>query len=109
MGRFPGQNFTNSDAIAVERFTKKATIWPRKINHLKDAELGRLLTPNLTQWRWISGPEIDQFSGLNIIDIAGSNNIKPTCFTAGYPVALLRVPDATKDQGANAVAIAQGK
>ena len=52
---------------------------------------------------------MDQFSGINIIDIAGSNNIKPACFTAGYPVALLRVPDATKDQGANAVAIAQGK
>ena len=52
---------------------------------------------------------MDQFPWLNIIDIAGSNNIEPACFTAGYPVALLRVPQATKDQGANAVAIAQGE
>ena len=54
----------------------------------------------------MSSTKLNQFTGLNIIDIAGSDDLKPTGFTAHNPVPGIRLAEMTEHKRTNAVPIA---
>ena len=60
-------------------------------------------------WNRIPHQEVDQFTGLHIVAVAGTDDVEATGFTAHHPLGLLGFPDQTEHQGADAVAIPQGE
>ena len=106
---FAGQHLPNTHAVAVEGFAEETAVGPREIDHFEDAELGRLFRPTAAHRLRLTQPEVDDFARLDVPIEARANDVEAAGLAAHHPAGFTELTHVAKDQGANAMAIPQGK
>ena len=108
-GGFTGQHLTDANPVAVEGFAEETAIGPREIDHFEDAELGGLLRPAAAHRLGLTETEVDDFARLDVPIEARTNDVQTAGLAAHHPAGFAGFTHVAKHQGANAMAIPQGK